>query len=243
MRWDVNGARIDRVIEFVMPFTVDFFAEATPADVAPEAAFVPDFVDSGTEAACDKVPHVLLSTPRLVLRRFGEHDTAAFASYRSDPDVARYQSWTTPVPIAEAIALVREFGESDPQSAGWFQYAVQLRSKSTLIGDVGVNLHANLMQAEIGFTFAPAHQGQGYATETVRCVVDHLFTHRGLHKVSAECDARNLPSVRLLERVGFRQEGHLRAHTWLKEEWTDDLLFGLLSEDWVQLIESARERS
>jgi glyoxylase-like metal-dependent hydrolase (beta-lactamase superfamily II) len=46
MAWTVGGARITRVVEFVMPFTVDFFAEATPADVAAEPSLVPDFVDS-----------------------------------------------------------------------------------------------------------------------------------------------------------------------------------------------------
>jgi RimJ/RimL family protein N-acetyltransferase len=102
----------------------------------------------------------------------------------------------------------------------------------TLVGDVGVNLADNLMQAEIGFTFASAHQGRGYATEAVRGVLDHLFRERGLRRVSAECDARNARSARLLERVGFRAEGRRVRHTYLKGEWTDDLLFGLLSEDW-----------
>jgi hypothetical protein len=46
MRWDVSGVRITRVVEFVMPFPVDFFAEATPADVAAEAWLVPDFVNA-----------------------------------------------------------------------------------------------------------------------------------------------------------------------------------------------------
>jgi RimJ/RimL family protein N-acetyltransferase len=63
-------------------------------------------------------------------------------------------------------------------------------------------------------------------------VVDHVFTQRGLHRLSAECDARNAPSAALLRRVGFRQEGLRREHTWIKGEWTDDLLFGLLCADW-----------
>jgi hypothetical protein len=46
MRWDVCGVRITRVVEFVMPFPVDFFAEATSADVAAEAWLVPDFVNA-----------------------------------------------------------------------------------------------------------------------------------------------------------------------------------------------------
>jgi Metallo-beta-lactamase superfamily len=46
MRWDVDGVRVTRVVEHVMPFPVDFFAEATPADVLAEPWLVPDFVDS-----------------------------------------------------------------------------------------------------------------------------------------------------------------------------------------------------
>ena len=46
MSWDVGDVRITRVVEHVMPFPVDFFAEATPADVAAEAWLVPDFVDA-----------------------------------------------------------------------------------------------------------------------------------------------------------------------------------------------------
>jgi glyoxylase-like metal-dependent hydrolase (beta-lactamase superfamily II) len=46
MVWDVGGVRITRVVEHVMPFTIDFFAEATPADVAAAGWLVPDFVDA-----------------------------------------------------------------------------------------------------------------------------------------------------------------------------------------------------
>jgi glyoxylase-like metal-dependent hydrolase (beta-lactamase superfamily II) len=46
MSWNVDGVRVTRVVEHVMPFAVDFFAEATPSDVAAEPWLVPDFVDS-----------------------------------------------------------------------------------------------------------------------------------------------------------------------------------------------------
>jgi aminoglycoside 6'-N-acetyltransferase len=173
---------------------------------------------------------VLLSTPRLTLRRFHSDDAAALAAYRSDPEVARYQSWVAPVSVESAQTLVAEFADGDPQRPGWFQYGVEC--EHVLIGDIGVNLHENGMQAEIGFTLAPAYQGRGYATEAVRSVVEYLFAGQGLHRVSAECDARNLRSARLLARVGFRHEGCRRAHTWIKGEWTDDLLFGLLADQW-----------
>src|SRR5690242_5787668 len=107
-----------------------------------------------------------LATERLTLRRFRADDAAAFAAYRSVPEVARYQSWEAPVSIEEATARVQEFAAGDPSAPGWFQYAIDL--DGVLIGDIGLKLHENLMQAEIGFTLAPQYQGQGYATEAVR---------------------------------------------------------------------------
>ncbi|MFB9363524.1 GNAT family N-acetyltransferase [Actinoplanes nipponensis] len=170
-------------------------------------------------------------TERLVLRRFRTTDVETLAAYRTDPRVARYQSWESPYPLRKARYAVESMAAADPGQPGWFQYAVELAAEEAHIGDVGVNLHDNLRQAEIGYTLAPERQGHGYATEAVRAVLDHLFRVKGLHRVSAECDARNVASYRLLERAGFRREGHLRQASWVKGEWTDDLLYGLLETD------------
>lgn len=193
----------------------------------------------GTPARCSRprlpggyLDPVILATERLVLRRFRDSDAPALSGYRSDPGVARYQFWQAPVPLDQARRAVRAMAATDPADPGWFQYAVERVDQGVLIGDVAVNLHVNRMQADIGYTFARAHQGQGYATEAVLGVLDRLFRLQGLQRVSAICDARNLRSARLLERVGFHREGLRPAYTWLKDEWTDDLLYGLLARQW-----------
>jgi aminoglycoside 6'-N-acetyltransferase len=172
---------------------------------------------------------VLIATERLVLRRFTDSDAPTLSAYRSDERVARYQSWEPPVSVADARRAIAAMAAGDPDEPGWFQYAVELLENRTHIGDVGVHLHGNRMQADIGFSFAVAHQRQGYASEAVRAVLDHVFTVQGLQRVSAECDARNTASARLLERVGFRREGLRPRYTWIKGEWTDDVLFGMLA--------------
>ena len=174
---------------------------------------------------------MFVRTERLTLRHFTAADAEAFAAYRSDPDIARYQSWDAPLPLSEAVQKVEEFTQGDPAAPGWFQYAVDLND--VLIGDLGLNLDENLMQAELGFTLASAYQGRGYATEAVRGLLDDVFIERKLHRVSAECDARNTASARLLERVGFKQEGLRLSNSWFKGEWTDNLLFGLLRSDYL----------
>ncbi|PSL56671.1 aminoglycoside 6'-N-acetyltransferase [Saccharothrix carnea] len=179
-----------------------------------------------------------LTTERLLLRPFTAADAPAFAEYRSDPEVARYQGWEAPFSLAQAEEFVRDVAAADPTAPGWYQFAVE--ADGVLVGDVGVGLHENRMQADIGYTLATAHQGRGYATEAVRRVLAYLFEVRGLHRLSAECDARNIRSARLLTRLGFRQEGHRVSSTWLKGEWTDDLLFGLLAVEWRAAGDSRR---
>jgi RimJ/RimL family protein N-acetyltransferase len=175
---------------------------------------------------------VLVSGERVIVRRFRAADADVFARYRSEPEVARYQSWTAPVSTEDARRLVAGFAAADEGAPGWFQYAVELRATGALIGDVGICRHDNLMQAELGFTLAGQHQGKGYATEAVRAVLDRVFA-AGVRRVSAECDARNTASARLLTHLGFRPEGRRVEHTWIKGEWTDDLLFGLLAREWL----------
>ncbi|WIM93884.1 GNAT family protein [Actinoplanes oblitus] len=176
---------------------------------------------------------MLMATERLILRRFRATDAATLAEYRSDPEVARYQSWDAPFPLAKAETAVRNFAASSPDQPGWFQYAIEHTAERVLIGDVAVRLHDNLRQAEIGFTLATAYQKMGYATEAVSAVLDRLFRLQGLHRVMGECDARNTASAALLERLGFTREGLLRQQTFIKGEWTDDLLFGILAPEWL----------
>jgi RimJ/RimL family protein N-acetyltransferase len=171
---------------------------------------------------------------RVRLRRFTPADVDAFVAYRSVPEVARYQSWDAPYPRADGERLLRQLGHEHPDTAGeWFQFAVALTATDQLIGDCGVLTEAaDPRQCEIGFTIAPAHQRQGYATEAVRLLAGYLLGARGKHRIHASCDARNAASAAVLERVGMRREGHLRASTWAKGEWTDDLLYGLLTDEW-----------
>jgi RimJ/RimL family protein N-acetyltransferase len=176
-----------------------------------------------------------LTSERLVLRRFQAGDAQVFAAYRSRPDVARFQSWDAPFPLAEAERMIGDMADEHPDTGGeWFQFAVALRSTRELIGDCAARTDADdPRQAEIGFTLAPQYQGSGYATEAARRLVGYLFDERAKHRVSASCDPRNTASAHVLERLGMRLEGHLRQSTWAKGEWTDDLLYAVLASEWT----------
>jgi RimJ/RimL family protein N-acetyltransferase len=176
-----------------------------------------------------------LGAERILLRRFRPADLDEFVAYRSDPAVARYQSWDAPYPRADGERAIQDLMELRPDTPGeWYNFAVGLRPAGRLIGDVGLRADADdPRQAEIGFTIAPAYQGRGYATEAARRLLAYLFEQRGKHRVMAQCDPRNDASAAVLRRLGMREEGHLRESTWAKGEWTDDLLFAVLRREWA----------
>ena len=88
------------------------------------------------------------------------------------------------------------------------------------------------MQAEIGFTLARSSWRRGYAYEAAGRVLEQLFRVDGLLRVSADCDARNQRVGPPARPAGLPPGGSAAAHTWIKGEWTDDLLFGLLADEW-----------
>ncbi|MCG7202667.1 GNAT family N-acetyltransferase [Streptomyces arenae] len=172
-----------------------------------------------------------MDTPRLRLRHFTPADVEAFVAYRSDPEVARYQDWEFPLSLESARRLVRAYSRSDPGAPGWFPYAIEVKADGCVVGDVAVHRRRSGEEAELGFSLARDRQGQGYATEAVRGVLDTLFAG-GLRTAAAECDVRNERSVRLLERLGFTCTGQRTVFARAGRERIGMLVFALPAERW-----------
>jgi RimJ/RimL family protein N-acetyltransferase len=174
-------------------------------------------------------------TTRLRLRPFTEADLPAFIAYRNDPLIARYQSWEG-ISEAEAYAFLREQQEIQPGVPGQgMQIAIEYKETGALIGDCYfvINEH-DKRQAEIGYTLSRAHQGQGFATEAVTCLLTYVFARFQLHRIIAITDCENAASVALLERLGMRREGHFRQNIWFKGKWGDEYLYAILGEEWLK---------
>lgn len=88
-------------------------------------------------------------------------------------------------------------------------------------------------QAEIGITVARRFQCREYATEALRAIVGYLFGKLRKHRISASMDPRNTGSIRLMQRLGFRQEAHMIGSLWFKGQWVDDIVFAMLAREWA----------
>ena len=183
-------------------------------------------------------------TARLLLRPFRGDDLPAFVAYRSDPEVARYQSWDASYSIADAERFLASQRDVELGAPGaWVQLAAVDRRSGTLCGDCAVHVvTAQPATAEVGVTFARTHQGSGLATEALAAVITEMFLEHGLHRVYAEADDRNVAVHRLFGRLGFRCEARLVEADWFKGEWSTLRVFAVLRREWVNRTPPADRR-
>lgn len=175
----------------------------------------------------------MLTTQRLTLRRLTMADLDAFLAYRNDPQVAYFQGWDS-INEKEGHDYITYHQDIKPSDVGWFNFAIVVTATDTLIGDIGLNiLDDKSHQGEVGFTLAREHQGKGYATEALRCVLAYAFEDLKLHRITASCDVENVGSIALLERFKFRREGHFIENYFYHDKWTSEYLYALLRREWL----------
>jgi RimJ/RimL family protein N-acetyltransferase len=174
-----------------------------------------------------------INTKRLTLDALKPSDAGTFFGYRSDPNITRYQTWA-PASLEDASRFIGDLkGVGFDTPGTWFQFAIRMRESRQLIGDLGMRFpEGDTRQVEIGYTIAPDHQRQGYGTEAVEGALRYLLGSLGKHRVFASVDPRNEGSIAVLRRVGMRQEAHFRESLWIKGEWVDDMVFGILESEW-----------
>lgn len=174
-----------------------------------------------------------IETKRLLIRLLEEKDASEVYRYRSLPEVQVYQAgWPE---SAEACANFARLNSSRPsfQPGEYTQLAIVRKQDGLLIGDMGILIGEEGYQAELGFTLSPAFQAQGYGTEAVEAILGHLFEQRGLHRAYGSVDPNNVPSIRLMERLGMRREAHLKRSYRMRGSWYDDVIYALLKEEWA----------
>ncbi len=150
------------------------------------------------------------------------------------PDVSRFLIWV-PATREDAVVKLRKLARMRGITArnGALRLAVVLRATGAVIGDVNLEIISRRDQeAEMGWVFHPDHHGQGYATEAAAEMLRLGFEDLGLHRMMAICDARNVPSARVMERLGMRREGHFRERENVRGEWWDTLYYGILAAEW-----------
>jgi RimJ/RimL family protein N-acetyltransferase len=178
-----------------------------------------------------------IRTERLLMRVMTLDDVDDVHAYMSDPEVCRYllfeprsrETVTQKLTEWSGMGRLAENGDA-------LEVALELLegpSKGRVIGHSYFKLaRIEDLSGEIGWTLNPEFERRGYASESASAMLDYAFGTLGLHRVYAELDPRNTASVALCGRLGMREEGHFREDMWLKGEWSDTGIHGILASEW-----------
>lgn len=178
-----------------------------------------------------------LETNRLLLRPVKNTDVKALYGYRSDKILNQYQGWI-PEKMSDATEFISRQAPNWNLPDTWFQLSIIEQSSGEMIGDIGIHfIDQEDKQVELGCTLAKENQGKGYATEALSAVINFLFVEMNKHRIIGSVDPRNLSSIAMLDRLGFRKEAHFKASYFQKGQWLDDAIYAILRTEWKDKLE------
>ena len=171
---------------------------------------------------------MILETMRLTLRPLSAGDAEAMHALMSDAEVMAF--WD--VAVIDDIELTRAILDAqlrDVDQGKAVYWAMVKRDDGEFVGCCDLSeIDRWHHRAEVGFVIAKPYWSDGYAFEAMQAVMAHAAQALHLRRLSARTQLGNVRSVRLLERLGFREEGLLRGYVARDGERRDCLLFGLL---------------
>ena len=186
-----------------------------------------------------------LLTERLRLRSPIASDWASWAEVRRQSKTF-LQPWepTWPPDSLSRGSFRRriEQTEREARDGSARSFLLLLRDTDTVVGGLTIShIRRGVSQtASLGYWLGEVHTGQGFMTEALRAALPFAFTELKLHRIEAACLPKNDASKRLLERLGFQEEGRARGYLKIDGRWQDHVLFGLLEEEWLAGEERAQ---
>lgn len=174
-----------------------------------------------------------LETSRLQLREITEADLDAILRIHSDRDHMRWYG-SDPLEDAEgAKKMIQHFASLREAANPGARWGLQRKDTGALIGTCGLfGWHRAWRKCSLGYEIAQEHQGHGFMAEALREVLAWGFREMGLNRIEAQVHPSNAPSLELLRRLGFVQEGLLREIGYWGGQHHDLVQHSLLRRDW-----------
>lgn len=173
-----------------------------------------------------------LQTARLRLRQLRPSDAGAMFAFLSDEEVTRTFGLERFRLIEEADQRIRSINASFRHQAS-VRWGIVRPEDDVLIGTCGyIYWKRPHRHAAVGYELARPFWRQGYMTEALTAVLHFGYTQMKLHRIEALVMPENAPSIQLLHRLGFQQEGLLREYGFWHGRFHDLLLFSQLQHEW-----------
>ena len=170
-----------------------------------------------------------LETERTILRAPTRDDAPDYFTLWRDPRVVRYVGRLPMTTVDQACDRLALFQSNYDQRIA-VVWAIINRADGCPIGTITIlRMQLPHFRTEIGYELSPDHWGKGLIPEVASAVIDYAFCV-GFHSIEARTDAENTNSQRVLEKLGFVQEGffHENYYEPTVDRFTDTKIFSLL---------------
>jgi ribosomal-protein-alanine N-acetyltransferase len=177
--------------------------------------------------------NINLKTERLNLRPISESDFENVYDLQSLEETAKYNTSKVPENISETkITVGNWILENIKEETKKFTFAIDLVNNKKFIGLIGINLgKEHYKNAEVWFQLDYIFWNKGYATESLKKIIEFGFETLKLHRIEAGCAIDNIGSISVLEKVGMLREAHTRKLLPLKSGWSDNYGYAILETD------------
>jgi [ribosomal protein S5]-alanine N-acetyltransferase len=175
----------------------------------------------------------VIQTERLAMRDFVPEDFASVHAYGSDPEVTRYTAFGPNTPEVTTEFLQRACAEASGPERTNFSFAAIHRPTNQLIGSCGLmRSDANGPQYGFGYVLHRDWWRRGFGREMAGALVEFGFRELGAHRLWAQVFVGNVGSARIIERLGFREEGVALQSFYVRNTWYDVRTFAMLRKEW-----------
>ncbi len=146
--------------------------------------------------------HIILQTPRLILRQFTEADAPLILELNSDPEIVKYVHEPTLKTIEHAQEILNSI--ILPQYKNNLgRWAMHTKEDLEFIGWCGLKFRPELDEIDLGYRLMQKAWGNGYATEAAQASLEHGFTKLNLKLITGRAHIENLASIKVLEKIGM----------------------------------------
>jgi len=181
------------------------------------------------ELKLDKFP--VLETKRLILRQIQYYDVESMHRMRTDPAIMEYMDTEIPTAINETENKLKQEIESFSKGESLY-WAIALKSTNKIIGGAGYwRMIKEHYRAEIGYQLLPEFWRKGYTLEALKTIIQFGFEKMGLHSIEGNVNPKNVPSIKLLEKLGFKQEAYFKENFYYNGKFLDSAIFSLIISD------------
>ncbi|WP_406686374.1 GNAT family N-acetyltransferase [Rossellomorea vietnamensis] len=175
----------------------------------------------------------VFETERLVLRQIAMEDVGFLYELYTSLDVLRYFGMSPIESKDVAISMVENY-EKHLESGGPMRWAIVEKESNKMIGTCGFHgISKAYKRCEIGYDLHPGHWGKGIMGEALSPLLHYLFSEKGMIRIGAVIVPYNKASARVVEKLGFKQEGLLREYILQDDQAFDAYMYSLLKKEWL----------